>query len=224
MAGARAAHNIVQTAGESGGAIGQAAMKVFFDIDTQLDFIVPAGALYGAGAEQLIPAIAALNRYAGGHGIPLISTVDAHPEDAREFRDWPPHCVAGTFGQQKPSATLLSPRVTIPWNSRVDFEALDPAAKQIIVEKNDLDVFSNPNMPGLLDKLDAGECYVYGLFIDYCVKCALMGLLLRSGRPVFLIQDAAASIAKQTGETAIQEFIAAGGSIISLADAAPGAN
>lgn len=198
-------------------------MKLFLDIDTQLDFMLPAGALYGQSAENLLPAIASLNQYAGQHGIPLISSTDAHPENAQEFHDWPPHCVTGTFGQQKPSATLLTPRVTIPWNSKFDSAALDPPPKQIVVEKNDLDVFSNPNLPALLDKLNATDCYVYGVFIDYCVKCALMGLV-RSGRRVFLVTGAAASIAQEAGETAIQEFIASGGSLASMADAAPGMN
>ena len=58
-------------------------MKAFFDIDTQIDFVVPGGALYGPGAERVIPAVAALNRYAGEHGIPLISTMCAHPPNAR---------------------------------------------------------------------------------------------------------------------------------------------
>jgi nicotinamidase/pyrazinamidase len=198
-------------------------MKVFFDIDTQLDFMFPGGALYGPGAENLIPTIASLNRYAAEHGIPLVSSTDAHPEDANEFREWPPHCVTGTFGQQKSSATLLLPRVTIPWNAPFDLSTLDPSARQMIVEKNDLDVFSNPNMPDLLDKFDATECYVYGVFVDYCVKRALMGLL-RSGRRVFLVTDASASISNQAGNTAIQEFIAAGGSLVRMTDAAPGAN
>lgn len=198
-------------------------MKVFFDIDTQLDFMVPGGALYGCGAEDLIPAIGALNRYAGEHRIPLVSTVDAHLEDAREFRDWPPHCVAGTFGQQKPSATLLSVRVTVPWDSAIDFTGLDPAAKQFIVEKNDLDVFSNSSFPALLDELSATDCYVYGIFIDYCVKYALMGLLQLRKR-VFLITDASASISKEAGDKAIRDFVAAGGLLTTMAEAAPGVN
>ena len=82
-------------------------MKAFFDIDTQIDFVFPGGALYGPGAERVIPAVAALNRYAGEHGIPLISTMCAHPEDAREFRVWPPHCVVGTMGQKKPAQKAL---------------------------------------------------------------------------------------------------------------------
>ena len=78
-------------------------MTVFFDVDTQLDFVNPSGALYVPGAEKRIPMIAALNRRAQR----LVSTVDAHPENDIEFRTWPPHCIMGTLGQRKPSETLV---------------------------------------------------------------------------------------------------------------------
>lgn len=188
-------------------------MKAFFDIDTQLDFVVPGGALYGSGAERLIPAVAALNRHAGANGIPLISTTDAHPENADEFRVWPPHCVAGTFGQQKPSATLLEKRTVVPCDPAYDFANLDNTATQFIIEKNDLDMFTNPHLPALLSKLGVKECVVYGVFIDYCVKCALMGLV-RSGRKVSLVTDASASISQEAGDLVIREFTAAGGHLI----------
>src|SRR5581483_4392706 len=34
---------------------GGTPVKLFFDIDTQVDFMFPAGALYAPGAEKLIP-------------------------------------------------------------------------------------------------------------------------------------------------------------------------
>jgi nicotinamidase/pyrazinamidase len=188
-------------------------MRAFFDIDTQLDFMTPGGALYGPGSERLIPAISALNRYAGEHKIPLISTMDAHPENALEFRVWPPHCVAGTFGQQKPTATLLANRAIVPWDPAFVLPPLNAAASQFIVEKNDLDMFTNPSATDLLSQLDVTECIVYGIFIDYCVKYAIMGLL-RSGRKVSLVTDASASISEDAGDLVIREFIAAGGSLI----------
>ena len=181
-------------------------MRAFFDIDTQLDFMTPGGALYGPGAERLIPAVAALNRYAGENKIPLISSTDAHPENAEEFKVWPPHCVAGTFGQQKPAATLLASRAVLT-------EALDTTVSQIIVEKNHIDLFTNPHLPALLDKLGVTECVVYGIFIDYCVKCAIMGLLA-SGRHVSLVTDAAASISQEAGDRVIGDFMAAGGKLV----------
>jgi nicotinamidase/pyrazinamidase len=191
-------------------------MKAFFDIDTQLDFLTPGGALYGPGAERLIPAVAALNRYAGKHNIPLISTTDAHPENAAEFQIWPSHCVAGTFGQQKPCSTLLEFRETLPYNPLFDLSNFDVILpNQFIVEKNDLDVFTNPHFPILLSEpeLDVTECIVYGVFIDYCVKYAIMGLL-RSGRQVSLVTDASASISREAGDLVIRDFVAAGGKMI----------
>jgi len=58
---------------------------------------------------------------------------------------------------------------------------------------------------------------VYGVFIDYCVKYAIMGLL-RTGRQVSLVTDASASISQEAGDAVIAEFIAAGGSLIASDD------
>src|ERR1700677_349232 len=113
------------------------AMKtVFFDIDTQLDFVLPAGALYAPGAESILHNVAALNHRA--HVV--ISTMDAHTEDDVEFREWPHHCVAGCLGQRKPAATLLEKRAVVP--NRAGNFSLD-GARQIILEKQTIDCFSN---------------------------------------------------------------------------------
>jgi nicotinamidase/pyrazinamidase len=172
-------------------------MKAFFDIDTQIDFVFPAGALYGPGAERVIPYVSALNRYAGANGVTLISTMCAHPEDAAEFRVWGPHCVIGTAGQRKPAATLLP----------------NPE-RQIIVEKNDIDMFSNPGVLPLLDRLNIDECFVYGVFTEYCVKCAVMGLL-KTGRKVSLVMEATAHLSQLEGARVVDDFVAAGGQCIS---------
>jgi nicotinamidase-related amidase len=194
-------------------------MKAFFDIDTQLDFMVPGGALYGPGAERLVPAIATLNRYASDRKIPLISTTDAHPENADEFRIWPPHCVIDTFGQRKPTATLLEFRQILPYDPGFELSTLGATLPaQIVVEKNDLDIFTNPHVPALLSKLNVTDCIVYGIFIDYCVKCAIMGLL-NAGKQVSLVTDASASISQAAGDLVIRDFIAAGGRLISSGEA-----
>src|SRR3954451_17872647 len=122
-------------------------MTVFFDIDTQLDFMLPAGALYVPGAEHMLPAIARLNQFAGTHGIPLISTTDAHAENDPEFRTYPPHCVGGTIGQTKPFSTVLDKRTVLP-DKRIAPFSLAP---QIVLQKTVLNAFSNANLPTLLD-------------------------------------------------------------------------
>jgi nicotinamidase/pyrazinamidase len=170
---------------------------VFVDVDTQIDFLFPAGALYVPGAERLLPAIARLNHFAAAQGIPLISTTDAHSENDPEFRQWPPHCVAGTTGQLKPSETLV--------------------ANQIIVEKQALDVFSNPNFPALLDRLAADRYVVYGVATDYCVRCAVTGLL-NTGKSVVLVTDAIAAVNPEDGARTIAEFTARGGTLATVAE------
>ena len=98
----------------------------FFDIDTQLDFLFPAGALYVPGAERIVKKVARLNRHAAERGIPLLSTMDAHSENDPEFRQWPPHCVVETFGQHKPESTLIAGRVVLPARATAIERPADP--------------------------------------------------------------------------------------------------
>jgi len=185
---------------------------VFFDVDTQIDFLYPAGALYVPGAERLVPAVSRLNRFAAEHGIPVISTTDAHEEDDPEFRQWPPHCVVGTFGQRKPEKTLLDGRLVVP-STAVELP-VDRAA-QIILEKQALDCFTNPNLPAILDRLGAERAVVYGVVTEYCVRACALGLLGR-GLPVEVVTDAIQTLKDEDGKKALEEIQAAGGRLTSL--------
>ena len=184
---------------------------VFFDVDTQLDFIYPTGALYVPGAEKIVPNIATRNRFAAAQRFSLISTMDAHSENDSEFRIWPPHCIAGTLGQNKPAATLLDRRVVIPNQQHIP--ALDKAidgAQQFLVEKQVNDCFTNINLPALLKHLDADRYVVYGVVTEICVQCALDGLL-QTGRHLELVTDAIQHLDGAAAEAMIQRFLAAGG-------------
>ncbi|MGH9611776.1 MAG: cysteine hydrolase family protein, partial [Bryobacteraceae bacterium] len=149
---------------------------VFFDVDTQIDFVYPAGALYTPGAERILPAVAALNRYAAGHAhaIALVSTMDAHAEDDPEFQQWPHHCVIETIGQRKPANTLLEKRLVIP-SQRVEISIA--GVQQILLEKQHVDCFTNRNLTSMLAALNAERFVVYGVVTEVCVKCAAFGLL-----------------------------------------------
>lgn len=182
---------------------------VFFDIDTQNDFVLPAGALYVPGAEEILPSVVRLNRFAAEHSIPVISTTDAHSEDDAEFRQWPPHCVAGTIGQQKPAETLLDRRVMVPTSpGQYPLEG----TRQILLEKQALDLFTNPNLPGVLNRLNADRYVVYGVVTEYCVRCAALGLL-KTGKRVELVCDAIKSLKEEDGTRTLEEFTAGGGQL-----------
>ena len=180
---------------------------IFFDIDSQLDFLYPAGALYVPGAERIVPAIARLNRYAMAHGIPVVATTDAHTENDPEFQVWPAHCVAGTMGQHKAESTLLGKRVVVP--NRECRLALD-GAEQIIVEKQHVDAFTAPNMGRIVELLAADACVVYGVVTEICVLFAARGLL-KYGKPVTIVTDAVAALSAEASARALAEICAAGG-------------
>ncbi|HZT31459.1 MAG TPA: isochorismatase family protein [Bryobacteraceae bacterium] len=186
----------------------------FFDIDTQLDFMLPAGALYVPGAERLIPAITRLNTHAVARRFPLVSSTDAHAEDDPEFRTWPPHCVAGTHGQKKVPATLLEKTAVVP--CRAAPLAIE-GAPQIIVEKQTLAVFSNPNIQELLVRLAAEAYVVYGVVTEYCVGMAALSLL-ETGKPVWLVTDAIQTLKQEDSERTLAEFTAHGGRLTTLSE------
>ena len=187
---------------------------VFFDVDTQLDFLYPAGALYVPRAEGIVPAIERLNRYAAAHGIPVLSTADAHAEDDPEFAAWPPHCIAGTWGQHKAAATLLDKCVTIP-NRECEFSL--EGAEQIVVEKQSVDVFTARNLPRILQALGADRFVVYGVVTEICVRSAVRGLLA-TGKPVVVVADAIKELRAEDAAQTLDEFRSAGVSLATASD------
>lgn len=186
---------------------------VFIDVDTQIDFLLPAGALYVPGAERLEPALARLTRFAGENSIPVISTTDAHSENDPEFRDWPPHCVAGTLGQGKSKSTLLDRRAVVHV-AHGDYRVED--AQQVVIEKQSLNCFTNPNLEAVLNELGAERCVVYGVVTEYCVRFAVEGLL-RTDRQVEIVEDAIQTLKFEDGVRALDELVSAGARLANTA-------
>ncbi|HUP04729.1 MAG TPA: isochorismatase family cysteine hydrolase [Bryobacteraceae bacterium] len=182
---------------------------VFFDVDTQIDFLYPAGALYVPGAERIAPAVSRLNHFAAARGIPLISSMDAHAENDPEFSVWPPHCIAGTLGQRKPEATLVEGRVTIP---NVECALPLEAGRQFILEKQTVNAFECRNIHKLLDALQAERYVVYGVVTEVCVLHAVRGLL-QTGKPVTVVTDAIETLDAANSTQALAEMQASGASL-----------
>ena len=101
--------------------------------------------------------------------------MDAHAEDDPEFRVWPPHCVKGAAGQAKAAETLLEKRVLVTTRpGKVDLAGV----QQIVVEKQQLDPFTNPNLQAVLEALNADRYVLYGVVTEYCVGCSRAGARL----------------------------------------------
>jgi len=193
---------------------------VFFDVDTQLDFLFPAGALYVPGAEDIVNTLGELTRFAAANEIQIISTADAHIENDVEFQLWKPHCVAGTAGQQKAANTLLSHSVVLG-NVPGDLDAMRPRIRessQIVLEKRAVDIFTNPNVGPLLELVNADRYVVYGVVTEICVQCAAFGLLERGAR-VELVSDASKALSIGEGQNVLARFEARGGIVTTAASA-----
>ncbi|HVB33919.1 MAG TPA: isochorismatase family protein [Patescibacteria group bacterium] len=192
---------------------------VFWDVDTQRDFMLPGGKLYVPGAERLIPRIESLVNLAREGRVLLISSVDAHTPDDPEFRDWPPHCVQGTPGQRKIPETLTGDLLLVPNHPEFHLPCNLWIYKQIIVEKQTLDDFDNPNTERILKQLGADAEYcVFGVVTEYCVRLAVMGLLKR-GFHVAVVTDAIMALDEEEGRRSIAEFVSAGAQLLETGEA-----
>jgi nicotinamidase/pyrazinamidase len=173
---------------------------LFWDVDTQIDFMQADGKLYVPDAEAIEPNLARLSHLADDLGIPLVASADDHsagdPElsDDPDFQEtYPPHCMHGTEGVRRVPATDRE------WTAIIAHERLsDDALKQaltaspprILVQKQRFDVFTNPNTGRLLAALDPGRIVVYGVALDVCNRYAIDGMLERGYDAITLVTDA----------------------------------
>jgi nicotinamidase/pyrazinamidase len=188
---------------------------VFFDVDTQLDFLFPAGALAVPGAEQIVPALGVLTRFAQAKGIQIISTTDAHTENDPEFKIWKPHCVAETVGQAKTTGTVLAGALVVPSSEWGVSGAPSNLPAQVIIEKQSIDCFSNPNLGPLLKAISADRFVVYGVATEHCVQKAMVGLL-NTGAQVELVEDAVCGIDASEVKATLSRLVDAGGKLTSV--------
>jgi nicotinamidase/pyrazinamidase len=182
----------------------------FVDVDTQADFMLPGGKLYVPGAEALLPTVRLLTDFAARIHIPILTSTDAHATDDPEFREWPPHCVRQTPGQLKVPESLLPHYLVVPQERQSPLSEPELARYgQWILEKDDLDLFTNPQAEDLVRRLDAEVYVVYGVATEYCVRLAALGLRQR-GRRVQLLTDGIRGIEPAGVERTLRELEAAG--------------
>lgn len=185
---------------------------IFFDVDTQRDFMDPDGALYVPQAELVRPNIERLLLGAGKAGITTVSSRCAHEEGDAEFEIFPPHCLEGTRGAERifPGLPAL-PRLEIAAEAGADPAALLLPATHYLVKKKAFDLFSNRWLEGLRERgaFRGRICVVFGVATDYCVRACGLGLAAAGAR-VLLVEDAIRGVAPETTEKTLDEMRAAG--------------
>ncbi|MBI1745965.1 MAG: cysteine hydrolase family protein [Acidobacteria bacterium] len=195
--------------------------QIFFDIDTQVDFMQLDGRLYVPGAESIRRNLAGLSAYAACHpAVRIFASCDAHDLQDPEFAQFPPHCIKGTLGQQKIPETIIPGGMTgIPSHSLLSQNVVEALRekKGLIFEKQAFDLFSNPNADLILSHEACRDAVVYGVATDYCVKAAVTGLLDRGYR-VRLVEDAIRPVNPESGQQAVQAMVARGAQLIKTAE------
>jgi nicotinamidase/pyrazinamidase len=167
---------------------------VLWDVDTQVDFMLPGGKLYVPGAEEIIPAMKGLVTAARAAGVVHVASADDHELTDEEIADepdfratYPPHCLRGTRGARKIPETEQEDPVPIT------LELLPERyleGREFLLLKKNFDVFTNPNTERLLDWLDPDQVVVFGVATDVCDDAAIRGFLAR-GLNVRFVEDAA---------------------------------
>ncbi len=184
---------------------------VFWDVDTQHDFMDEDGKLAVPGAAEIVPNLKRLTDFALQRRIPILASADAHGPDDPEFDQFGRHCVAGTPGQGKIEATVTPTCETAdPWRLGEQLNGLlEGGIQQIVIEKQDLDVFSVPLAQRALSALGPDRVYVYGVATEYCVLRAVLGLVER-GYDVTVVRDAVRGVNEENAREAIEQMRAAG--------------
>jgi nicotinamidase/pyrazinamidase len=192
---------------------------IFWEVDTQADFMLPGGKLYVPGAERLLPNIRRLTDAARHGRVFLVSHGCSHTKDDPEFKTFPPHCIKGTTGSAFVPEALTEKVITVPNDPTARLPQDLFAYQQILLEKQTLDIFESRHAGELVKRFeDDAEFVVFGVVTEYCVRFAAKGLLER-GRRVSVVRDAIETLQAEDGQRTMTELQALGAKIISTEQA-----
>ncbi len=191
---------------------------ILWEVDTQADFMLPGGKLYVPGAEKLLPNIKKLTDAARQGKAFLVSHGCYHTPDDPEFQQFPAHCVKGTPGSEFVAEALTDDVVRVA-NHEKAWPGNVQQHKQVLLEKQTLDIFESRHAHRLLEDLPRdAEFLVFGVVTEYCVRLAAKGLLER-GRSVCVIGDAIETLNPAEGERTLKELQKLGAKLVTTEQA-----
>ncbi len=173
---------------------------LFWNVDTQIDFVYPRGKLYVDGAENLRPQWKELTQMAKEKSIRVVNTADYHFANSAELdsspdfiNTFPEHCMAGTRGADYIRETDPEDPVVFDWDKEylITPELFNRNEhRNFIIRKDAFDVFDgNPMTDAILQQLKPETVVVYGVATNVCVDAEVRSLAKR-GKKVYVVEDA----------------------------------
>ena len=205
---------------------------IFWDVDTQYDFIMPDGKLYVDGSEKILGNLEKLTGYARENKVRILGSVDNHGPNDSEISDnpdflqtFPPHCLEGSTGQEKIPETRPRNPFWVdpdPADQKSLIAEINGHPGEVLFRKKRFDVFTNPNVDPVLDSISPERIVVYGVALDVCNAYAIEGLLQRKTAPVALVLDATRAIDPKRGENLVIKWQQQGVKILSTQEVVEG--
>lgn len=173
---------------------------LFWNVDTQIDFVYPRGKLYVQGAEELRSQWKELTEQAKEKSIRVVNTADYHYPNSAELdsspdfvNTFPEHCMAGTRGADFIRETDPEDSIIFDWDKEY---LITPdlfnrkEQRNFIIRKDAFDVFDGNSMTNtILKQLNPDTVVVYGVTTNVCVDAAVKGLV-KKVKKVYVIKDA----------------------------------
>jgi len=118
---------------------------LLIDIDSQKDFLLPAGNACVSNHEKVLANIRRIISWARHEKVPVISIAEVYPNNnGCSAMDY---CLDGTDGQKKLSCTLLRNRISFPADDKNALPAdILLAYRQVILHKRCVDPFDEPRI------------------------------------------------------------------------------
>lgn len=200
---------------------------IFWDVDTQRDFLSAEGRLYVPDAAKVVPAISRVRKFALTGGFSIIASIDYHSMDDPEISldpdfktTFPPHCLADTTGGERLGYLGEVPVELLGLKKASDAELKRITGLgqfHIVLKSNTVDIFDNPNTRELLNIVQPQKVVVFGVALDVCVRNSVLGLLKWGAAEVFVITDAVRGLQIRPDEQVLAEFADEGAKMLSLA-------
>jgi nicotinamidase/pyrazinamidase len=181
-------------------------------VDVQNDFADPAGSLYVAHGEEVVPFVNSEIKKARAAGALVVYTQDWHPESTPHFQKdggiWPVHCVMDSRGADFHPDLDVEGEVVRKGSQGEDgysgFSVRDPATG----------TQQRTRLEGLLRDRAIERVVVVGLATDYCVKETAIDAA-RAGFDATVLSEGIRAVNLEDGddERALAEVTAAGGRV-----------